>query len=128
MEKKNKKVLRAGYYWPTLFSDLYKIITNCHECQVFQGKRKLLPLPLKLIVVNAPFQQWGLDFIGKIHPTSLAQHRWILAVIDYFTKWIKAIPTRKSTDTIIIQFLESNTLSHFGCPHKIITDNAAAFK
>ena len=29
---------------------------------------------------------------------------------------------------IIIRFLESNILSRFSCPSKIITDNAAAFK
>eukprot|EP00253_Pinus_taeda_P028790 PITA_28790 len=95
---------------------------------LIQGKRKLLPLHLNLVVVNAPFQQWGLDFIGEIHPTSSAQNKWILTVIDYFTKWIEAIPTRQAMDTVIIQFLESNILSHFGCPHKIITDNATTFK
>lgn len=58
------KVLRAGYYWTTLFLDLYKTVMSFHECQVFQGKMKLLPLPMKLVEVNAPFQQWGLDFIG----------------------------------------------------------------
>jgi len=99
-----------------------------HECQVFQGKQKLFPLPLKPVEVNTPFQQWGLDFIGEIHPTSLAQHRWILTATDYFTKWIEAIPTRQAMDTVIIQFLESNILSRFGCPHKIITDNATEFQ
>lgn len=122
------KVLRAGYYWPTLFLDIYKIVMSCHECQVFQGKRKLLPLRLKLVEVNASFQQWGLDFIGEIHPTLLAQHKWILIATDYFTKWIEAIPTKKATHTVIIQFLESNILSRFSCPSKIITGNAAAFK
>jgi transposase InsO family protein len=47
---------------------------------------------------------------------------------DYFTKWIEAIPTKQATDAVIIQFLETNILSRFGCPIKIITDNAAAFK
>ena len=46
----------------------------------------------------------------------------------YFTKWIEAIPTRQATNTIIIQFLESNILYRFGFPHKIITDNATSFK
>ena len=46
---------------------------------------------------------------------------------DYFTKWIEAIPARQATDTVIIQFLESNILSHFGCSHKIIIDNVATF-
>jgi len=29
---------------------------------------------------------------------------------------------------VIVQFLESNILSHFGCPHKIIIDNVTTFK
>ena len=86
------------------------------------------PLPLKPIEVSAPFQQWGLDFNGKIHPASSAQHKWILTAIDYFTKWIEAIPTRQATDSVIILFLENNILSHFGCPNKLTTDNATTFK
>eukprot|EP00253_Pinus_taeda_P036245 PITA_36245 len=34
----------------------------------------------------------------------------------------------QANDSTIIQFLETNILSRFGCPEKIITDNAAAFK
>ena len=81
------KILRAGYYWPSLFSDVYKAIKNCHECQFFQGKQKLQPLPLKPIEVSAPFQQWGLDFIGEIHPASSGQHRWILTATYYSTSY-----------------------------------------
>lgn len=35
------KILRAGYYWPNPFADVYKTIASCHECQIFQGRRKL---------------------------------------------------------------------------------------
>eukprot|EP00253_Pinus_taeda_P010437 PITA_10437 len=95
---------------------------------VCEGRRKLQPLPLKPIEVSAPFQQWGLDFIGEIHPTSSVQHKWILTAIDYFTKWIEAIRTRQATNLVIISFLENNILSRFGCPNNLITNNAAAFK
>eukprot|EP00253_Pinus_taeda_P032858 PITA_32858 len=91
------KILRAGYYWLTLFADVYKMVKRCHKCWIFEGKRKLQPLPLKPIEVSAPFQQWGLDFIGEIHPASSGQHRWILTATDYFTKWIEVIPTRQPT-------------------------------
>eukprot|EP00253_Pinus_taeda_P027202 PITA_27202 len=122
------KILRAGYYWPTLFADVYKMVKHCHKSQIFEGKQKLQPLPLKPIEVSAPFQQWGLDFIGEIHPASSSQHRWILIVTDYFTKWIEAIPPRQATDAVIISFLENNILSRFRCPNKLITDNATTFK
>jgi len=46
---------------------------------------------------------------------------------DYFTKWIEAIPTRNAAHKVIISFLE-DILSRFGCPNKIVIDNATTFK
>ena len=103
-------------------------MTCCNKCQIFEGKKKLLPLPLKPISTEIPFQQWGLDFIGEIHPSSSAQHKWILTATDYFIKWIEAILSRQATNFVVISFLENNILSRIGCPKKLIIDNAAAFK
>jgi ribonuclease HI len=122
------KILRSGYYWPSLFSDVYEFVKTCDKCQRFEGKQQLKSLPLKPIVVTGPFQQWGLDFIGEIHPPSSGQHRWILVATDYFTKWIEAIPTRNANHTVIINFLQENIFARFGCPKRLVTDNAAAFK
>ena len=122
------KILRVGFYWPTLFPDIHKMVATYHKFQIFEGKINFLHLPLQPISVEAPFQQWGLQIIGEIHPSSSAQHKWILTVIDYFTKWIEAIPSRTTTDSVIIKFLEANILSRFGCPRKIITDNVFSFK
>ena len=60
------KILRVGFYWPSLFLDVYKETTRCHQCQIFYGKRKVVSLFLNPISVEAPFQQCGLDFIGEI--------------------------------------------------------------
>jgi len=99
------KVLRVGYHWPTIFTDIYKAVMRCHEFLVFQGKIKLLPLSLQPISVYAPFQQWRLDFIGEINPSSFAQHKWILIAMNYFTICIEAILARQETDSVILQFL-----------------------
>jgi hypothetical protein len=120
------KILRAGYYWPTLFADVHRGVRACITCQRFSGKQQLKSLPLQPVVVSGPFQQWGLDFIGEIHPASSGQHRWILTATDFFTKWIEAIPTRSASHKVIIGFLE-DLITRFGCPSKIVTDNAAAF-
>jgi hypothetical protein len=98
------KILRAGYYWPKLFPDVNAKVRACNPCQFFTGKQKLPAMPLVPVKTEAPFQQWGLDFIGEINPHSSAQHRWILTATDYFTKWVEAIPTRKATDSVVIDF------------------------
>eukprot|EP00253_Pinus_taeda_P009480 PITA_09480 len=122
------KILRAGYYWPTLFSDVFSFVKSCDRCQRFEGKQKLKSLPLKPIHAKGPFQQWGLDFIGEINPHSSGQNRWILVATDYFTKWIEAIPTKKADHNVVMKFLIENIFTRFGYPHKLVTDNAAAFK
>jgi len=82
-------------------------------------------VPIKF---EAPFQQWGIDFIGEIHPSSSAQHKWILIATDYFTKWMEAIPTIFSTDAVVINLFKENILTKFSCPRKIIIDNVQSFK
>jgi hypothetical protein len=49
------KILRAGYYWPTIFSDIHHFVRKCEPCQLFTGKKKLAALPLQPVVVEAPF-------------------------------------------------------------------------
>jgi len=61
------KILRLGNWWPTLFSDVQKMVRKCEAFQRFLGKLKYAgALPLRTITVEAPFQQWGIDFIGEI--------------------------------------------------------------
>jgi len=79
-------------------------------------------------LAERPFQQWDLDFIGEIVPASSGQHKYILTATDYFTKWSEAIPTKRATDKVIMIFLEENIFSRFGCPKKLVTNNAQAFK
>ena len=35
-----------------------------------------------------PFMKWGMDTVGKM-PMALEQQIYILAIADYFTKWIE---------------------------------------
>ena len=36
-----------------------------------------------------PFSTWGIDIIGKIHPTTSNDQEFIFVAIDYFTKWVE---------------------------------------
>jgi hypothetical protein len=64
------KVLRVGYYWPTLFRDAHTLCRKCIICQKASGRLQKLAFPLQPVTVDSPFQQWGLDIIGPINPLS----------------------------------------------------------
>lgn len=88
------------------------------------GKEKMKSLMLNHVEVQAPFQHWGLDFIGEIHPNSSDQHKYILTATDYFTKWVEAIPTQKDDKRVIMTFLEDYILSRFRCLRKFMLDSS----
>lgn len=94
---------------------------------MFAGKHKFSPLPLNHIKVQASFKEWGLDFMGEIHPPSSDQHKWILTAIDYFTKWVEAIPSQNAIDSVVIKFLEENIITRFGFPQSNFANNSQSF-
>jgi hypothetical protein len=62
------RIMRVGYYWPTIFKDSYSMIRKCISCQKFSGKMKRATMLLQPITIEEPFTQWGLDVIGPINP------------------------------------------------------------
>jgi hypothetical protein len=41
------KIIRAGFYWPSIFRDSYATIRKCLSCQQFSGKMKKFVMPLQ---------------------------------------------------------------------------------
>jgi hypothetical protein len=62
------KILRARFYWPTLFVEVHHKVSACHQCQLFEGKRKLLPLPLKSISIEALSSNGDWTSLEKYNP------------------------------------------------------------
>ena len=94
---------------------------------MFTGKKKLAALPLKPVVIETPFQQWGLDFIGQFKDNSSNGYTLIIIATNYLTKWVEAIPTKSATDKVVMDFLEDRIITRFGVLAKITIDNAKAF-
>ena len=64
------KILRARYYWPTLFKDAHAHVRKCDICQRCGGRQAKAAGPLKLVMITEPFEKWGIDVIGEIQPNS----------------------------------------------------------
>eukprot|EP00253_Pinus_taeda_P016372 PITA_16372 len=115
MVKKNSKMSKC----------LWSHATNAKS---LKEKESFCLCPLSPFQPRSLFNNGVLTSLEKSTQSSSGQHKWILTATYYFTKWIEATPCRQANDSTIIQFLENNILSRFGCPEKIMTDNAATFK
>jgi hypothetical protein len=92
------KIIKKGYYWPSIFHDSYNFSRSCDKCHKFARKECLSPMPLQPVLPDFPFSKWGLDFIGPINPPSSAGQVFILTTTNYFTKWTEVVPLKHSQD------------------------------
>jgi hypothetical protein len=67
------KIIRKGYYWPSIFHDSYNFSRSCDKCQKFVGKECLYAMPLQPVLPDFHFSKWGLVFIVPINPPSSAR-------------------------------------------------------
>jgi len=69
------KVLREGYYLPTLFKDAHLYSRSYKTRQKSTGREHKSAFPLQHVVVEEPFENWGLDIISEINPDSSKKQR-----------------------------------------------------
>jgi hypothetical protein len=122
-----KKILRAGCFWPTIFKDCIKVVKKCHPCQVFTWKMRSHPSPLHPVIIVGPFTKWEVDFVD-CNPTSIGRHQHIIVVVDYFTKWVEAMPTIKSYGKTATFFVLKQIIAWFGIPSEIVIDHSNHFQ
>jgi hypothetical protein len=121
------KIIRVGFYWPSVFKDSYATVRQCISCQQFSGKMKKYAMLLQPMYVEQSFSQWGLDIIIPINPKSSKGNIYILTATDYFTKWQEAVALKRDDSEEFIKFLRDNIFSIFGVPEKSISDNGSIF-
>ena len=77
--------------------------------------------------MDRPFQQWVIDIVGPINPSSSLQHKYIIIATNYFTRWSEAKPLRVVNTIQVLHFLETNIITRFGVPESLVFDNASYF-
>ncbi|XP_065623790.1 uncharacterized protein LOC136065055 [Quercus suber] len=69
------KVIRAGYYWPTIQADAKAYVRVCDQCQRFSNIPRQPSEYLTPMMALWPFAQWGLDILGPF-PTETRQMKF----------------------------------------------------
>ena len=73
-----------------------------------------------------PFTQWGLDIFDPF-PKAAGNKRYLLVGTNYFTKWVETEPLANIRDVDAKKFIWKNSITQFGVPHSLISDNGLQF-
>ena len=68
-----------------------------------------------------------MDMVGPISPPSSKGHRFVLTIIDYFSRWAEAIPLKEVKTSDVIKFIKYHVIYRCGVPRQIVHDNGPLF-
>ncbi|CAH9082813.1 unnamed protein product [Cuscuta europaea] len=111
----SRRLIVQGYFWPTMARDCADLTRRCPACQHFQkapGRPVVNYAPISTAI---PFSRWGIDLVGPL-PRGTSNNRYIIVVIDYFTKWVEAEPLASITEARCHHFVLKNILTRFSVP------------
>ena len=109
---------------PYSIEEVRKVTADCSTCARMKPNF-FKPGHTPLIRATAPFQRLSIDFKGPL-PTSSTSFRYILTIIDEYSRFPFAFPCRDiSSKTVKTCLLELFSL--FGLPSFVHSDRGAAF-
>ncbi|GMH07488.1 hypothetical protein Nepgr_009328 [Nepenthes gracilis] len=106
--------------------DAVEFVRRCESCQVHGNVTHQPHTELHYLQSPWPFAQWGLDILGPL-PMAGGQRKFLIVSIDYFTKWVEAVPLAKITEQNAMEFLRQGIVCCFGIPEVVVTDNGTQF-
>lgn len=86
-----QKVMRYGYFWPTIREDSKDMVQACHQCQIHSNDHLVPQNEYHSIMSPIPFTQWRMDLLGPF-PKACEEQEYLTVAVNYFTRWIEAKP------------------------------------
>jgi hypothetical protein len=114
-----------NFYWPNARKIIADYIRACPICEKFKPSKENTKAELQPIISTHPLDLIEIDFVGPL-PTSRRNFRYILSIIDHFSKFAMAIPTTRMDSGTVIDCL-NKFCSEFGTPNRILSDQARNF-
>jgi transposase InsO family protein len=124
---KTYKKIAVNYYWPNMYQTVKAYVNKCVICQTCKYS------------TTVPYGQMGAGFIPngpwKVISTDICEfvrsskgHRYLLAFIDNFTKYIELIPMRDATTKNVRDAFQKYVLFRWGTPKFVHMDNGAQYR
>jgi Integrase core domain len=114
-------------YWVGWSQDVERYHRACAPCATYHRGTLKRQGPLQRAPVGEPWERLAIDVTGP-HPKSRNGFVYIVTVLDLFTKWAFAVPTRNHEATTVAAVLVDKVFAMFGMPAQLLSDRGPEFE
>ena len=116
---KTKSLLRTKVWWPSIGSDVEKLIRDCVSCTLVQPPNKAEPLTMT--EMPPCWSKLHVDLCGPF-PDGFS----IIGIVDAGSRWPEVLIVRSTKTSVIVDHL-SKLFINKGRPVEIVSDNGPQF-
>ena len=121
------KVL-SRYFWPTIYKDTKKFVYTCETCQVHKNTTpNQFIKSLRPSLPEGPNVRISIDLIGPLPVPAKTPYKYVLVMIDYFTKWTEAVPLFSKKGEEVADALYKYWYCVYGIPFELQSDQGNEF-
>jgi len=124
---KTLEKIRKRFYWASCKQDVEEWCRSCKVCIAKRGPSEKGKSPLQIYNVGAPFERVQMDILGPL-PLSVSGNKYLLVVVDCFSKWVEAFPLKNIRAKTVAETFLNQIVSRHGVPLEVHTDQGRNFE
>ncbi|KAG6453520.1 hypothetical protein O3G_MSEX008200 [Manduca sexta] len=121
-----RKMVSKHFFWPSMNKDIGQWAKACSQCQKSKVSRHTIS-DLGKFPNAARFEHVHVDIVGPL-PTSPQGYRYVVTIIDRYTRWPEAFPVQDINADTVSKCIYEGWIVRYGCPVRITTDQGRQFE
>ncbi|GFX21398.1 retrovirus-related Pol polyprotein from transposon 412 [Trichonephila clavipes] len=113
--------VRERFCWGKVRADVEQWCKSCDACSARKGPKIRSRGKLHRYNVGAPFERIAFDILGPL-PRTASGNKYLLVVMDYFTKWPEVYPIPDQEAPTVAEAVVQHWISRYGVPLQLHSD------
>ncbi|GFW33447.1 retrovirus-related Pol polyprotein from transposon 412 [Trichonephila clavipes] len=118
--------VRERFCWGKVRADVEQWCKSCDACSARKGPKIRSRGKLHRYNVGAPFERIAFDILGPL-PRTASGNKYLLVVMDYFTKWPEVYPIPDQEAPTVAEAVVQHWISRYGVPLQLHSDQGRNF-
>ncbi|GFX69136.1 retrovirus-related Pol polyprotein from transposon 412 [Trichonephila clavipes] len=118
--------VRERFFWGKVRADVEQWCKSCDACSARKGPKIRSRGKLHRYNVGAPFERIAFDILGPL-PRTASGNKYLLVVMDYFTKWPEVYPIPDQEAPTVAEAVVQHWISRYGVPLQLHSDQGRNF-
>ncbi|GFV98673.1 retrovirus-related Pol polyprotein from transposon 412 [Trichonephila clavipes] len=118
--------VRERFFWGKVRADVEQWCKSCDACSARKGPKIRSRGKLHRYNVGAPFERIAFDILGPL-PRTASGNKYLLVVIDYFTKWPEVYPIPDQEAPTVAEAVVQHWILRYGVPLQLHSDQGRNF-